>query len=82
MTIKQMIEQANGEIKVIQTRTGCYVYRRGQTMELTIKETLEVAEFSAKYPTITKIFTLLEKRIDDMDDEISKLKKEVSKIKG
>jgi len=29
MTIKEMVKQANGEIRVRQTRTGCFVDRRG-----------------------------------------------------
>lgn len=48
-------------------------------MEITNEEQLEINEFSTKYPTACKIFTILEKRIDDMDSEISKLKAELTK---
>jgi len=50
-------------------------------MELTVSEHIEVNNFSTQYPTITKIFTLLEKRIDDLDQEVSILKKEVARLK-
>jgi len=50
-------------------------------MELSINEKLEVNEFTKKYPTITNIFTILERRIDDMDTELSNLKEEVSQLK-
>ena len=44
-------------------------------MELTNDEQLEVNEFSTKYPTITKMLTELEKKVDNLDNEVSRLKK-------
>lgn len=50
-------------------------------MELTTKEQTEVNEFTKKYPTISNIFTILEKRIDAQDYEISELKEETSRLR-
>lgn len=48
-------------------------------MELTNKEQLEINKFSTKYPAVWNIIALLEKKTDDPDKEISKLKAELQK---
>jgi len=48
---------------------------KDEQLEVNEYEQLEVNEFSTKYPTIIKLFNIFEKRIDDLDQEVSRLKK-------
>lgn len=51
-------------------------------MEPTEDEQLEVNEFSTKYPTIYKMIQPLTKKIDELEDEVSRLKDELKDKEG